>query len=166
MNGIPFFQEIQATALPEWLLAVSLVLMLLDLFIDTSFLAYISLIVFSLWGTQTVAEYTGMGLPWALPVFLLFFVLGVWLYVFECRVVARSFLLKYLTGGAPPELKQAVVGRTGVVQRAGNSFAVSVDDELLPIDPACADDLREGEPATITGWNEGTVQVKRPEKTA
>ena len=41
-----------------------------------------------------------------------------------------------------------------------------MDDELLPIDPACADDLREGETATITGWNEGTVQVKRPEKTA
>ncbi|MGN0811334.1 MAG: hypothetical protein ACI4PY_07525 [Akkermansia muciniphila] len=161
MSSLPDFSALQTAALPEWLLAVSLVLMLLDLFIDTSFLAYISLAVFSLWGTQTVAAHAGIGLPWTGLVFLLLYALGVWLYVFECRVIARSFLLKYLTRGAPPELKEAAIGRTGIVQRAGNSFALSVDDELLPIDPVCAADLREGESATITAWNGGLVRVRR-----
>lgn len=136
----------------HWMLAVALTLLVLDVFVNTELLSWVSLVIFALWGTWLV----GLPLQWSVLVFLGFLAVGFGLYYTLWNRAVRPLFMHALNQRAPKESVEADVGARGTLVGEGEQLCVRCQDRLYPLDPACTEGLRPGAAVRITAI-EGAV---------
>ena len=147
--------------IPEWLLALSLTLFVVDLFVPTEIISWIGLWMLSGYLTWRI----GAPLPWCIIVFIIVLVMFSLLYYYGFRVFVSMALAKYLQRNAPPERIDAINGAVGEVHFvAGKPMFRWNGDELWPIrNPKCA--VSEGMPVVVRRFHEGFVEIEVPTTT-
>ena len=142
--------------LPEWLLALGLTLLLIDLFCATDFISWI--------GVVALAGYTTWRLGpngyWALAVFLISG--AVWLVVYYAfwREIVVQVVRKALTKTAPDDSVDRIVGAEGRIRIVeGKPFFLHNGEELLPI--ADSDSAwRENDRVRVRSRNGAEVELE------
>ena len=71
----------------HWMLAISLTLLVLDVFCNTEFLSWISMLVFSLWGTMQFE----LPVQWSVLVYIVILIIcAVFYYTLWARIAATA----------------------------------------------------------------------------
>lgn len=141
----------------HWMLAIAITLIILDVFLCTEWLSYLSLFIFAAWGAWRLDLPT----QWSVLVFLIFLGIGIAFYFACWRGFIRNTIAKTLLKNASEEQINSMVGRTGTIIGEGDSTCVKVQDELYPIAHDYQEGLREGDQVVITSFKEGITYVAR-----
>ncbi len=142
----------------HWLLAVSITLLVLDVFICTELLSWVALVLFALYGTWLCA----LPLQWSVLVFLGCLALEMGLYYTLWAQLVRPLVMKVALRGAPDDIQENPVGRVGRAMRADDgSFCVKVADLLYPIAEEDCQLLTDGEQVSVTALVGGIARVQK-----
>ncbi len=140
----------------HWLLAVSLTLLILDTVVCTELLSWVALVLFALYGTW-LAE---LPIQWSVLVFLACLAVEVVLYYTFWSQVVRPLVMKVMLRGAPDDIQENPVGRTGIaIQGDDGSFCVKVADLLYPVSPDDYHLLADGSRVQVTALTGGIARV-------
>lgn len=140
--------------IPEWLVALSTTLFIVDIFLMTEILSWGGVLSLSAWLTWRI----DVPWKWSALVFIGSFVAFAMLYVFLLRNTIGRMVRKFMQRKAPDEAIHALVKKTGMVRIIDNRRFVSVDGELWPISSSCGI-LPEGSRARIVSLQGGEVFV-------
>ena len=141
----------------HWMLAIAITLIILDVFLCTEWLSYLSLFTFAAWGAWRLDLPT----QWTILIFLVFFSIGVVFYFVCWRSFIRNTISKTFLKNASEEQINSMVGRTGTIIGEGDSACIKVQDELYPIAGDCREGLHEGDHVVITSFKEGITYVAK-----
>lgn len=140
----------------HWVLAIAITLLILDVFLRTEWLSYLSLFAFAAWGACRLDLPT----QWSGLVFLVFLGIGIVFYLACWRSFIRR-IVRTLLRNARGEQINSMVGRTGTIIGEGDSACIKVQDEIYPIADDCRELLHEGDQVVITDFKEGVTHVAR-----
>lgn len=142
--------------IPEWLLALSLTLFVLDLCLQTEILTYCGIALLSGWLTWRL----GVSVKWSVCAFLLFLIGFSMAYFFFFRATLGKAVSKMLTKDAPQEIVHRIVGARGRIHIVeGKPFFKWNGEELLPVDEEASGPLDEGRIVTVVAMKDGDVTV-------
>lgn len=141
----------------HWMLAVALTLLVLDVFVNTELLSWVSLVIFAAWGTWEI----GLPLQWSLLVFLGFLTLGFALYFSLWNRCVRPLFMHALNRRAPKESVMADIGVRGTIVGEGEQLCVRCQDRLYPISPSCAAGLQAGDGVRIMALEGAVAKVEK-----
>ncbi len=143
------------TFFPEWLLALALTLLVLDMFIATEALTWSAFAVVAGYLTWVL----GPSPLWAVLIFLgIFLGLSLLFYCCGVRVITKRIVARYLLRGSPKETIDRIVGQEGVIYKQSDRAFLKWNGELWPIDGAI-DHLKDGDRARVVAFREGSVEV-------
>lgn len=143
----------------HWMLAISLTLLVLDIFCNTEFLSWISLLVFALWGTMQF----DLPVQWLVLVYIIILIISALFYYTLWTHCVRRLVMDYLLRRAPREAQESLAGTHGRIVGAGDSLSVKYGDQFLPVAVDCRSGLSVGDDVIITGVKDGFATVKRAE---
>lgn len=140
---------------PEWLLALTLTLFVLDIFLATE--------VISWGGVLTLAAYItyriGPTWEWGILVFILAFALSTIVYYGLFRILIGKTFRALLQRGAPDEVIERLKGARGVVHYVEERPMLRWNgDELWPI--ATDVSLQEGDRVVVVAVQDGILTVE------
>ena len=144
----------------HWMLAISLTLLILDIFFfNTDFLTLIAIGLFAAWGTMLVSPPA----QWSLLTFLVFVILWAGLYYGLWRRVISPLVNGYVHKHAPDDdLSTMLVGKTGIVCGEPDNFCIKVGDQYFPLAPESQAHLTAGDTVSITRFAKGMAYVDTP----
>ena len=140
--------------LPEWLLALTLTLFILDIFLATE--------VVSWWGILSLAVYftwrIGPTWKWGILVFLLALVGSAIIYYGVFRILIGKPIRALLQHGAPNEVIEKLNGARGTIHYVDGKPKFRWNgDELWPINVGTS--VNEGDNVVVTAVTDGIVNV-------
>lgn len=148
---------LNSAAFLHWMLAIGLTLLVLDVFINTELLSWISLLVFAAWGTWML----GLPIQWSVLVFLAFLGLAAAVYYTLWNHVIRRLAAGYLLRKAPAEAMEELKGKRGTIIGAGEQLCVRCGDQLFPVAEVCRASFKAGDVVCIEGI-EGAHAIIKP----
>ena len=119
--------------IPEWLVALSTTLFVVDIFLMTEILSWGGVLSLSTWLTWRIDA----PWKWSILVFIASFVVFAMAYVFLLRNTVGRMVRNLMQGKAPDEAIHAIVKKAGVVRVIDNRRFAFVDGELWPISSSC-----------------------------
>ncbi|MBR2313903.1 MAG: hypothetical protein IKA55_03505 [Akkermansia sp.] len=140
----------------HWMLAVSLTLLVLDVFCNTELLSWISMLVFALWGTMQF----DLPVQWMVLVFVLILILCAVLYYTIWTHCVRRLVMDVIMRRAPREAQDSLSGTAGRIVGEGDSLSVKYGDQFLPLAEDSRRNFSAGDEVIITGVKDGFAQVK------
>ncbi|MBQ4593511.1 MAG: hypothetical protein IJA81_02645 [Akkermansia sp.] len=141
----------------HWMLAVSLTLLVVDIFINTDILTLLAMGLFAAWGILCVAPPA----QWGVLTFIVFILLWAGLYYGLWRKLISPIVNGYVRKRAPEDdLGTILCGKTGTVCGEPGSYCIKVGDQLFPIAAEYHDTLHEGERVRITRFAEGVAHIE------
>ena len=141
----------------HWMLAISLTLLVLDVFCNTEVLSWISLLVFALWGTMQF----DLPVQWSVLVYVLILILSAVFYYTLWTHGVRRLVMDVILRRAPREAQDNLAGTLGRIVGEGDNLCVKYGDQFLPVADADRPGLNAGDAVTITAVNNGYASVKR-----
>ena len=141
----------------HWMLAVSLTLLVLDIFCNTEVLSWISLLVFALWGTMQF----DLPVQWSVLVYVLILILCAVFYYTLWTHGVRRLVMDVILRRAPLEAQENLAGTPGRIVGEGDNLCVKYGDQFLPVAEADRHGLKAGDAVTIAAVNSGYASVKR-----
>ena len=141
--------------IPEWLVALSLTLFVLDIFLMTEVLSWGGVLSLSVWLTWRIDA----PFKWAIIVFSLSFTTFAFMYVLLLRNVIGTFVRHIMQRNAPDEALYSLVGRIGEIRHIGGKTFLYVDGEMWPVSPEC-EPLDEGTKAKAISIRDGEVWTR------
>lgn len=139
------------------MLAVGITLLVLDIFVCTEFLSWMSLLLFAAWGTWLV----GAPWQWSVLVFIGFLALLCVLYYTLWVQCVRRIIMDMVMRNAPRESTEQVSGKTAVVLGEGDNLCIRWDDHIIPIEPDDRAGLAAGDKVVIDALRGGMAHVHR-----
>ena len=139
------------------MLAVSLTLLVLDVFCNTETLSWISLLVFALWGTMQF----DLPVQWSVLVYVLILILCAVFYYTLWTHGVRRLVMDVILRRAPREAQENLAGTPGRIVGEGDNLSVKYGDQFLPVAEVDRPGLKAGDAVTITAVNSGYASVKR-----
>lgn len=139
------------------MLAVAVTLLVLDIFICTELLSWVSLLVFAAWGTWLV----GAPWQWSVLVFIGFLALVCVLYYTLWVQCVRRVINGLILRNAPRESTERIVGNTAVVLGEGETLCIRWDDHIIPIEPGDRAGLSAGDKVLIDALRGGMAHVRK-----
>ena len=140
----------------HWVLAIAITLLILDVFLRTEWLSYLSLFAFAAWGACRL----NLPTQWSGLVFLVFLGIGILFYLACWRSFIRK-IVKTLQKNASEEQINSMVGRVGIIIGEGDSVCVRVQDEIYPIADDCREGSHGGDHVVITGFANGEARITK-----
>lgn len=127
-----FFQFLNIDALTflHWMLAVSISLFILDIFCQTEFISWVSLLTFALYFTLLIEHNMDLPVQWVFIVFFLFLTLAFVFYYAVWSKMINPAIKKSLLRKATVEYADRATGQTGTFRRIDEQCFVSWDGEL------------------------------------
>ncbi len=114
----------------HWMLAVSITLFILDIFIQTEFISWGSLLIFALYFTMLLEANFDIPTQWLLLIFIIFLAIAfVFYYAVWCKLVKPS-INKSLLRKATIEYADRASGETGVFRIIDGKFFIEWDGIL------------------------------------
>ena len=141
--------------IPEWLVALSLTLFILDIFLMTEFLSWGGVLSLSTWLVWKIDA----PIKWSVLIFVVAFTGFSFLYVFLFRNTIGIAIRKILQGKSPEEGLYSLVGKKGEVRKIEGNYFISVEGELWPIRNEGID-FMDGDIRSIISITDGVVSVE------
>ena len=144
--------------LPEWLVAFALTLFVVDIFVATEILSWCGVLSLSVWLPWRIHA----NWEWTILLFIGSFVLFAFVYYWGIRVTIGRLVRSWMQKGAPPEMRDRIVGAVGVIHQVeGRSFFKWNGEELLPVLDDGRTSFREGESVMVDRLVDGAVILQR-----
>lgn len=143
----------------HWMLAISLTLLVLDVFFNTEFLSWVSMLVFSLWGTMQFE----LPVQWSVLVYISILVVSAVFYYTLWTHCVRRLVMDWILRRAPREAQECLAGTRARVVGEGDSLSIKYGDQFLPVAEDCRAGLSAGDAVTITEVKDGFARVERAE---
>lgn len=140
----------------HWMLAVSLTLLVLDVFCNTEFLSWISMLVFALWGTMQF----DLPVQWMVLVYIVILIICAVFYYTLWTHCVRRLVMDIILRRAPKEAQENLAGTRGRIVGQGDNLSVKYGDQFLPVAEACRGSLEAGTPVVITAVKDGFAMVQ------
>ena len=140
----------------HWMLAISLTLLVLDVFCNTEVLSWLSMLVFALWGTMQFE----LPVQWSVLVYILILIVCAALYYTLWTHCVRKLVMEGIMRHAPREAQEILVGTTGRIVGDAENLCVKYGDQFLPVDAASRAGLAVGDIVEITAVENGFARVK------
>jgi hypothetical protein len=143
---------------PEWLLALSLTLFLVDIvFLQTEVVTWLGISLLSGWLVWRIDFVSGV---WSVVSFIVFFFLFSIVYYVFFRAAIGELVRRTLNRNSPDELQVRLVGARGHVHYVeGKPYFKWNGEELLPINIEESSSLEEGRAVTVASFANGDVTV-------
>lgn len=141
----------------HWMLAISLTLLVLDVFCNTEVMSWISMLVFAWWGTMQFE----LPVQWMVLVFILILILCAVLYYTIWTHCVRRLVMEVIMRRAPKEAQEDLAGTPGRVVGEGDALCVKFGDQILPLAAECCTGLKAGDAVVIEVLRSGFVHVRR-----
>lgn len=141
----------------HWMLAISLTLLVLDVFCNTEVLSWISMLVFALWGTMQF----NLPVQWLVLVFIVILILCAVLYYTLWTHCVRRLVMDVIMRRAPKEAQEDLAGTCGHIVGEGASMSVRFGDQILPVSARSRAGLTAGDEVEIVSFTNGFVEVRR-----
>lgn len=146
----------------HWMLAISVTLFLLDVFIQTDIFVILSLLLFSLYATLLVDVHCSLPVQWDLLVFLIFIALAFAFYCLVWHKLLSPFLCKLFLSKASQESFETAAGQKAVFRLIEHQFFVEWNGELWPADSSCAlSSFSDREEVVIESLDGGKLFIKK-----
>ena len=139
------------------MLAVAITLLVLDIFVCTELLSWVSLLLFAAWGTWLV----GAPWQWSVLVFIGFLALVCVLYYTLWVQCVRRVVMDLMLRNSPRESTEQVVGKTATVLGEGENLCIRWDDHIIPIEEGDRAGLVAGDKVVISAIRGGLAQVHK-----
>ncbi len=143
----------------HWMLAISLTLLVLDVFCNTEFLSWVSMLVFALWGTMQFS----LPVQWSVLVYVVILIICAVLYYTLWTHCVRRLVMGCLLRKAPLEAQENLAGTRGRIVGEEDGLCVKYGDQFLPVAEACRAGLAAGDAVVIVAVDKGYARVKRAE---
>ena len=140
----------------HWMLAISLTLLVLDIFCNTEVLSWLSMLVFALWGTMQF----DLPVQWSVLVYILILIVCATLYYTLWTHCVRKLVMDCIMRHAPKEAQEGLAGTTGRIVGEGDGLCVKYGDQFLPVAESCRPGLSAGDTVEITSVENGFARVK------
>ncbi len=141
----------------EWLIALSLTLLIIDLFFDSEFLSWTAMLILTSYFTYKI----GPELKWGILVFLLILSVIVLLYYTAYRSLIVNTVHKTLLRNAPDETTDRIVGKKLRIRIINGVTMVKWDDELWHVANADTLSLADGDEVIVEAFADGQATVKK-----
>lgn len=141
----------------HWMLAISLTLLVLDVFCNTEVLSWISMLVFALWGTMQF----DLPVQWMVLVFILILILCAVLYYTIWTHCVRRLVMDVIMRKAPKEAQESLVGTRGHILGERDCLCIKFGDQILPVSARSRDGLTAGDEVEIVSFTNGFAEVRR-----
>ena len=144
----------------HWMLAVSITLLILDIFFfNTDFLTLIAIGLFAAWGTMLISPPA----QWGPLTFILFIAIWAGLYYGIWRKLLSPLINGYLRRHAPEDdLSAMLTDKTGTVCGQQGNYCIKVGDQMFPVAPESQQQLCEGDCVRITLFCNGMAYTTAP----
>lgn len=139
------------------MLAVAITLLVLDIFVCTELLSWVSLLLFAAWGTWLV----GAPWQWSVLVFIGFLALVCVLYYTLWVQCVRRVVMDLVLRNAPREATEQVAGKTAIVLGEGENLCIRWDDHIIPIEADDRTGLAAGDKVVIEAVRGGLAHVRK-----
>lgn len=143
----------------HWMLAISLTLLVLDVFCNTEALSWISMLVFALWGTMQF----DLPVQWSVLVYIIILIICAALYYTLWTHCVRKLVMDCIMRNAPKEAQESLKGTMGRIAGEGDALCVKYGDQFLPVAVDCRTGLSAGDEVEIISVENGFARVKRQE---
>ena len=141
----------------HWMLAISLTLLVLDVFCNTEVLSWISMLVFSLWATMQF----DLPVQWLVLVYVLVLIVCAVFYYTLWTHCVRRLVMDGIMRHAPREAQDNLAGTAGRIVGEGDSLSVKYGDQFLPVAEDSRAGFSAGDAVIITAVKDGFATVKR-----
>ena len=139
------------------MLAVAITLLVLDIFVCTELLSWVSLLLFAAWGTWLV----GAPWQWSVLVFVGFLALVCVLYYTLWVQCVRRVVMDLVLRNSPRESTEQVVGKSATVLGEGENLCIRWEDHIIPIEEDDRSDLSAGYKVVIEAVRGGLAHVRK-----
>lgn len=138
-------------------LAISLTLIILDVFINTDLLSWVAMALFATWATACIDPPA----EWSALIFIAFFIIAGLFYMTVLKKIALGLTqLAENKIDTPPEPEQVLPGKIGKVKLGEEDcLSVVIDGQTYLIDDTCRAKLSPGDSVAVTAYNKGIVKV-------
>lgn len=141
----------------HWMLAISLTLLVLDVFCNTEILSWISMLVFAAWGT---AQFD-LPVQWSVLAFIIILIICAVLYFTLWNHCVRRLVMDVIMRRAPREAQENLAGTRGCIVGEPGNFSVKYGDQFLPVAAGSSAGLATGDIVVITAVQNGFALVER-----
>lgn len=139
------------------MLAVAITLLVLDIFVCTELLSWVSLLLFAAWGTWLV----GAPWQWSVLMFVGFLALVCVLYYTLWVQCVRRVVMDLVLRNSPRESTEQVVGKSATVLGEGENLCIRWEDHIIPIEEDDRSDLSAGDKVVIEAVRGGLAHVRK-----
>ena len=139
----------------HWMLTISLTLLVLDVFFNTEFLSWVSMLVFALWGTMQFE----LPVQWSVLVYIGILIISAVLYYTLWTQCVRRLVMDCILRNAPKEAQDNLAGTQGKIMGEGDGTCVKYGDQFLPVARECRASVMAGDPVVITAVKNGFAYV-------
>ena len=139
------------------MLAVAITLLVLDIFVCTELLSWVSLLLFAAWGTWLV----GAPWQWSVLVFIGFLALVCVLYYTLWVQCVRRVVMGLVLRNAPRESTEQVAGKTATVLGEGENLCIRWEDHIIPVEADDRAGLTAGDKVVIDAVRGGMAHVHK-----
>lgn len=141
----------------HWMLAVSLTLLVLDVFCNTEFLSWISMLVFALWGTMQF----DLPVQWLVLVYIVILIISAVLYYTIWTHCVRRLVMDVILRKAPKEAQENLAGIRGRIVGEADGLSIKYGDQFLPVAESCRSKVAAGDAVVITRVQDGYACVQK-----
>lgn len=114
----------------HWMFAISITLFILDMFIQTEFVSWLALLLFSIYFTLLLEANFDLPTQWLLLVFILFLSLAFVFYYAIWSKLVSPIIKKSLLRKATVEYADRAAGQIGIFRRIDDNSFVEWDGQL------------------------------------
>ena len=140
----------------HWMLAISLTLLVLDIFCNTELISWLSMLTFALWSTMQF----NLAVQWMVLVYILVLIASAVFYYTIWTHCVRRLIMEGLLKNAPREAQDNLVGTPGRIVGEESFLSVKYGDQFLPLAEDCRSGFSAGDAVIITGVKDGFATVK------
>lgn len=124
------FIGLDALTFLHWMFAISISLFILDFFINTEIITWISLLLFSIYFTLLIEIKMSVPIQWSFIIFVFFLILSFVYYSFIWLKILSPAIKKSLLQNAAVEQQDRAVGDVAVFRIIDGNYFIEWDGEL------------------------------------
>lgn len=143
--------------IPEWLVALTVTLLVVDLFYESEILSWIAMLTLTTYFTLKIDP----SLNWLILTYLLILSIIALFYYTLYRMLVVKAVQKTLLRHAPDEKIDEIVGQHVRVRIINNMTMIKWDDTLWNITNAETDTFADGDKVIVTAFKDGLATIKK-----
>lgn len=144
----------------HWIIALSITLLVLDIFFQTEFISWIAIICFSSYLSILSDHRFNVPFQWSVLIFIIFLSINFFLYYACWRKFLNPLIASIFMKNATPEIDERVVGQIAVFRIIDRNYFAEWNGELWAVDSARdLNEFTDGMKVKILEKKEGKIII-------